>query len=73
MKQLGNLAMVCAQRPEVLMQLHDGKVSVHVGAGPERAVLHTAWDNDAQIDHIIHELNFGRYAARNVGKCVKGG
>ena len=33
MKQLGNLAMVCAQRPEVLMQIYDGEVSVHVGSG----------------------------------------
>lgn len=62
MKQLGNLAIVCAQRPEVLMQLHDGKVSVYVGAGPERTVLHTSWDNDTQISRIIHELNFGKYA-----------
>lgn len=28
MKQLGNLAMVCARRPETLMQLHDGRVTV---------------------------------------------
>ncbi len=62
MKQLGNLAIVCARRPEVLMQLHDGKVSVYVGAGPERTVLHTSWDNDTQISRIIHELNFGKYA-----------
>lgn len=62
MKQLGNLAIVCARRPEVLMQLHDGKVAVYVGAGPERTVLHTSWDNDAQISRIIHELNFGKYA-----------
>ncbi len=39
MKQLGNLAMVCAQRPEVLMQLHNGQAAVYVGAGPDRAVL----------------------------------
>lgn len=61
MKQLGNLAVVCAQRPKVLMQIHDGEVFVHVGDGPERTVLHTAWDNDTEISSIIHELNFGRY------------
>lgn len=61
MKQLGNLAIVCARRPEVLMQLHDGKVSVYVGAGPEREVLHTVWDNDAEIGRIVRELNFGKY------------
>lgn len=64
MKQLGNLAIVCAKRPEVLMQLHGGSVSVHVGAGPERAVMHTEWDNDAEIDRIIHELNFGKYQSK---------
>lgn len=67
MKQLGNLAMVCARRPEVLMQLHGGTVSVHVGAGPERAALCTEWDNDTEIEHIIRELNFGKYQERKAG------
>lgn len=61
MNQLGNLAIICAQRPRVLMQIQDGEVFVHVGDGPERAVLHTAWNNNAEITNIIHELNFGRY------------
>lgn len=67
MKQLGNLALVCARRPEVLLQFYDGTVSVHVGAGPERAVLHTEWDNDTEIEHIIYELNFGKYRERKAG------
>lgn len=67
MKQLGNLAIVCAKRPEVLMQVHNGQVSVHVGAGPERTVLHTQWDNDAEIDGIVHELNFGKYSEKKAG------
>lgn len=61
MKQLGNLSIVCANRPEVLMQIYNGQVSVHVGAGPDRAVLHTEWDNDAAIRSIVYELNFGKY------------
>ena len=61
MKQLGNLAIVCAKRPDVLMQLHSGQVAVHVGEGPDRAVLCCAWDNDADIDDMIRELNFGKY------------
>lgn len=75
MKQLGNLAMVCAQRPEVLMQIYDGEVSVHVGSGPKRTALHTSWNNDAEISRIIHELNFGAHALQNTcketdsGKC----
>lgn len=63
MKQLGNLAVVCAQRPDVLMQIYGNEVSVHVGEGPERAVLSTKWDDDKTIQGIIRELNFGRYAS----------
>ena len=61
MKQLGNLAIVCAQGPEILMQIHGGIVTVHVGCGPERASLHTQWDDDAGVSRIVHELNFGKY------------
>ena len=63
MKQLGNLAVVCAQRPDVLMQIYGNEVSVHVGEGPERAVLSTKWDDDKTIQSIIRELNFERYAS----------
>lgn len=63
MKQLGNLAVVCAQRPDVLMQIYGSEVSVHVREGPERAVFSTKWDDDEAIQHIIRELNFGRYAS----------
>ena len=63
MKQLGNLAVVCAQRPDVLMQIYGNEVSVHVGEGPERAVLSTKWDDDKTIQSIIRELNFGRSAS----------
>lgn len=61
MKQLGNLALICAKRPSVLLQIHDGMVSVYVGAGPNRDVLSARWDNDPEIERIIHELNFGAY------------
>ena len=63
MKQLGNLAVVCAQRPDVLMQIYGSEVSVHVGEGPKRAVFSTKWDDDETIQSIIRELNFGRYAS----------
>ena len=51
MKQIGNLAIVCAQRPDVLMQIYGGTVSS------------TAWEDDDAIQDMIRELNFGRYAA----------
>lgn len=62
-KSLGNLAIVCAQRPDVLMQIYGGTVSIHAGEGPERATLSTAWEDDDAIQDMIRELNFGRYAA----------
>lgn len=46
------------------MQIYGGQVSVHVGEGPERTSLFAAWDDDEVIQHIIHELNFGRYAIK---------
>lgn len=61
MKQLGNLALVCAKQPSTLLQIHGGMVSVYVGGGPERNVLSTRWDNDTEIERIIRELNFGTY------------
>ena len=38
MKQLGNLAIICAQRKSVLLQIQGGMASVFVGAGPNRDV-----------------------------------
>ncbi len=62
MKQLGNLAIVCAKRPEVLLQIYNGQATVHVGQGPDRTSMCAAWDDDEQIGRIIHELNFGKYS-----------
>jgi hypothetical protein len=70
MKELGNLAIVCARRPEVLMQVNDGMVAVYVGAGSGRAVLHSAWDDDADVRRVIHELNFGSYAQQEMAPSV---
>lgn len=62
MKQLGNLAMVCARHPEVLMQLSNGIVSVRFGTGPNRETVSAKWEDDAAISGIIQELNFGKGA-----------
>lgn len=61
MKQLGNLAVVCANRPDVLMQIQGRSVAVYVVRGPEREMLHTEWDDDEKISCIIRELNYGKY------------
>ena len=51
MKQLGNLAVICAQRPELLMQLRGGL-----------AAMEAAWNDDARIEKMIYELNFGAFS-----------
>ncbi len=58
MKQLGNLAVVCAKRDDVLMQIQAQMVAVHVGDGPERRTLTAQWDDDEAIRDIVYELNF---------------
>lgn len=49
MKQLGNLAVICAQRPELLMQLRGGLVLVQA---KNRAAMEAAWNDDARIEKI---------------------
>lgn len=61
MKQLGNLAIVCATKKDVLLQIHNGIVSVHYGAGPTRETATVKWDDDAAISQIVEILNFGKY------------
>jgi len=64
MKQLGNLAMVCAWRPEVLMTVFNGNVNICLGNGPDRKILTVPWNNDEKISDLIYELNFGAYAEK---------
>lgn len=61
MKQLGNLAIICAQRKDALLQMQNGTVCIHLGSGSDRSTLSAQWDDDAKITVMIHELNFGRY------------
>ena len=58
MKQLGNLAVICAQRPE-LLQLRAGLVSVQA---KNRAAMEAAWNDDTRIEKMIYELNFGAFS-----------
>ncbi|MEM5768381.1 MAG: hypothetical protein AAGU32_08855 [Bacillota bacterium] len=54
-------ANICAQRKDVLLQMLNGTVCVHLGIGPKRNVLSAEWDDDTTITSIIHELNFGKH------------
>ena len=58
-KQLGTLAVICAQRPALLMLLRDGLVSVQA---KNRAAMEAAWNDDVRIEKMIYELNFGAFS-----------
>lgn len=64
MKELGTLAIVCAQRPDVLLQIYDGYATVYVGEGTERAYMTAKWEDDEAINSLILQLNFGKYAVK---------
>ena len=66
MKQLGNLAIVCAQRVGILLQILDGKATVFVGEGSERRSFSANWDDDRQISKMVHALNFGELSEKGV-------
>lgn len=49
MKQIGNLAVVCANRQDVLLQIQGQEAAVHMGTGPMRQSFYVAWDDDDGI------------------------
>ncbi len=67
MKQLGNLAIICAQRKDVIMNLENGVVSVSAGNRPDVHSLSVEWDDDVGIANIIRALNFGDMAVCSRG------
>lgn len=68
MKQLGNLAIACAKRPEIFMAINNGKVTVSFMAESNRVIFCSDWDDDGKICDIIHELNFGRCRVEKMQK-----
>ena len=66
MKQLGNLAVVCAKRKDATLQVQGGVATVHIRYGADKALLCAAWEDDAAIVDMIHELNFGRYSEKEL-------
>ena len=61
MKQLGNLAIVAAQRSDISLYIYKGFVSVCVGDGPARASMSAKWSDDEKIHEMVMELNHGKY------------
>lgn len=61
MKELGNLAVVCAKRRDLLLEIKRGTVAVHFDSNSEWETIHVEWKDDKNIVDVIRELNFGKY------------
>ena len=65
MKQLGNLAIVCARRKDVTLRIEQGRVMVLLDGTYAPTAFSADWDDDETILSVIHELNFGRCAPKS--------
>lgn len=65
MKQLGNLAIVCAQRKDVALRIEQGRVMVLLDGTYAPTAFSADWDDDETILSVIHELNFGQCAPKS--------
>lgn len=68
MKQLGNLAVICAKRKDTIFLMRNGMVSVivHHINGNGTKTLDAKWDDDEAIEGVCHELNFGMLSGGGV-------
>ena len=60
-KQIGNLAIACALRNDVLCTIFNGDVSIMLDGDPKKIFISAKWDDDEKISEIIKELNYGKY------------
>ena len=65
MKQLGNLAIVCAQRKDVTLRIEQGRVMVLLDGTYAPTAFSADGDDDETILSVIHELNFGQCAPKS--------
>lgn len=65
MKQLGNLAIVCARRKDVTLRIEQGRVLVMLDGTYAPTAFSADWEDDETILSIIHELNFGGCAPKS--------
>ena len=65
MKQIGNLAIVCARRKDVTLRIEQGRVMVLLDGTYAPTAFSADWDDDQTILSVIHELNFGQCAPKS--------
>ena len=61
MLQLGNLAIICAERTDILLSINKGTVTVLVDscAGGPLQLFNVDWRDNEEIGKLIYELNHG--------------
>ena len=65
MKQIGNLAIVCAQRKDATLRIEQGRAMVLLDGTYAPTAFSADWDDDETILSVIHELNFGNCAPKS--------
>ena len=65
MKQIGNLAIVCARRKDATLRIEQGRVIVLLEGTYAPTAFSADWDDDETILSIIHELNFGNCVSKS--------
>ena len=65
MKQIGNLAIVCARRKDVTLPIEQGRVMVMLDGTYAPPAVSADWDDDETLLSVIHELNFGHCAPKS--------
>ena len=65
MKQIGNLAIVCARRKDVTLRIEQGRVMVMLDGTYASTAFSADWDDDETILSVINELNFGHCAPKS--------
>ena len=65
MKQIGNLAIVCAQRKDVTLRIEQRMAMVLLDGTYAPTAFSADWDDDETILSVIHELNFGNCAPKS--------
>ena len=56
MKQIGNLAIVCARRKDVTLRIEQGRVMVMLDGTYASTAFSADWDDDETILSVINEL-----------------
>ena len=64
LKQIGNLAVACAHRRDVKMEVFDHGVIVRIWQPPREVTHYFPWDADNAISQLVYELNHGNYAIK---------